>query len=135
MTGNTVFAPGGFIGFSTSSYSNNTWTKSKPSGLKIFVRPNSYEPNRAHVTIYNWGKQSSVSISAENLGGISLKAGDRYELRNVQNYFSDIVTGVYNGTSISVPMTGHSVAQPVGLSFKPDSTFPEFGAFVLIVTK
>ncbi len=134
MAGNTVFAPGGLTGFSTSSYSNNSWTSSKPSGTKIFVRPNRYEPNRANLTIYNWAKQSTVSVSASSLGGISLKSGDHYELHNAQNFYSDVVSGTYNGSAITVPMTGHSVAQPVGLSFKPASTFPEFGAFVLIVS-
>lgn len=132
MTGNTVYAPGGLGGFSASSYPNNSWAGSKPTGTKIFVRPNKYEPNRANITIFNWSKQGTVAVAAENLGGISLKAGDRYELHNAQNFYGDVITGVYDGSAISVPMTGHSVVQPVGLNFKPASTFPEFGAFVLI---
>ena len=132
MTGNYGYLPGG-LGFSSTSYPNNTWTSSKPSGTQIFVRPNAYETNRANITIYNWGRANSVAVPAGKLGGIALRPGDRYELRNVQNYFSDVVTGVYDGSAIVVPMTGHSVAQPVGLNFKPASTFPEFGAFILIV--
>jgi hypothetical protein len=134
MTGNTVYAPGGTSGFSQSSYSNNSWLSSKPTGLKMFVRPNKYEPGRANITIYNWSKSSSVSITSAQLSGVAIKSGDQYELRNAQNFYGDVITGTYNGTSISVPMTGRSVAQPVGLSFKPASTFPEFGTFVLIVT-
>jgi hypothetical protein len=134
MTGNVVFAPGGYGGFSTSSYSNNTWMgNTRPTGIKIFVRPNRYEPNRANITVYNWDKATSVSLSGSSLSGVALKSGDRYELRNVQNYFSDVITGTYNGSSISIPMTNHSVAQPVGLNFRPASTFPVFGGFVLIV--
>lgn len=131
MTGNFGYLPGG-LGFTSSSYPSNTWTSSKPSGTKIFVRPNKYEANRANITIYNWGKASSVAVPAANLGGIALQPGQQYELHNVQNYFGDVVTGTYDGSAIIVPMTNHSVAQPVGLSFKPASTFPEFGAFVLI---
>jgi hypothetical protein len=133
MTGNTVFAPGGFVGFSTGSYSSNNWLKSKPTDLKIIVRPNKYETSRAMITIYNWAKNNTVSINAANLNGVNLKAGDQYELHNAQNFYGDIVKGVYDGSSLVVPMTGHSVAQPVGLSFKPATTFPEFGAFVLVV--
>ncbi len=133
MTGNYVYAPGGFSGFSTGSFGSNTWTTSKPSGVKVFVRPNKYESNRANITIYNWNKQGTVSISAASLTGVKIAAGQTYELHNVQNFFGDVVTGVYDGSAINVPMSGHSVAQPVGGVSKPPSTFPEFGAFVLIV--
>ena len=43
-----------------------------------------------------------------------------------------MVAGVYDGVALKVPMSGHSVAQPVAAG-KPASTFPTFGAFVLIV--
>lgn len=134
MTGNSVFAPAGLGGFSASSYPSNTWLSGKPTGTKIFVRPNKYETNRANITVYNWGRQNSVSVSASSLSGVALRAGDRYELHNVQNYFGDVVTGTYDGRAINIPMTNHSVAQPVGLNFRPATTFPEFGGFVLIVT-
>jgi hypothetical protein len=133
MTGNTVYAPGGLSGFSQSSFTNNNWLSAKPTGLKTCIRPNKYEPNRANVTIYNWDKQSTIKIPAASLSGITLIAGDRYELHNAQNYFGDVVSGVFDGSSLNVPMTGRTVGQPTGLSFKPASTFPEFGAFVMIV--
>jgi hypothetical protein len=133
MTGNSVYAPGGFSGFTTSSYSNNSWMGSKPSGVRFFVRANKYEGNRANITIFNWARQNSVNIPASSLNGVYLSAGDRYELHNAQNFYGDVITGVYDGSSINVPMTGRSVAQPTGLSFKPPSSFPEFGTFVLIV--
>lgn len=135
ISGNYVYAPAGFSGVTTSKWPENTWTRTKPADMRVFVRPNRYESNRANITIFNWSRQSTVSVSASTLSGVSLKVGDRYELHNAQNFYGDVITGTYDGTSIKVPMTGRSVAQPVGLSFKPDSTFPEFGAFVLIVTK
>ena len=134
MSGNTVYSPGGRTS-SATNYTSNAWLNAKPTGLKFFVRPNKYENNRANLTIYNWDKKTTIAIPASSLGGINLKAGDRYELRNAQNYYGDVVTGVYDGTALQVPMTGRSVAQPVGLSFKPPSSFPEFGTFVLIVLK
>jgi hypothetical protein len=100
---------------------------------KVFVRPNQYEKGRANITIYNWAHQDVIQLTSNDLGGVILKKGDKYQLRNVQDYFSDVVSGIYDGNGISVPMTGHSVAQPLGLNFKPASTFPEFGAFVLFV--
>jgi hypothetical protein len=132
MTGNTIFASG-LEGVSSSNYKDNNWLTSKPSGTRVFVRPNKYEAGRANITIYNWDKQSDVNISAGDLSGVALNPGDAYELRNVQDYYGDVISGTYNGSGISVPMNGRKVAQPVGLGFKPPSTFPEFGAFVLIV--
>ena len=131
VSGNTVYVSD-VTGIKESSYSSNKWLSSKPGGAAIFVRPNQYEPGRANITIYNWDHKSTVTVSAGSLNGV-LNKGDRYQLHNVQDYFGDVITGTYNGSSISVPMTGRKVAQPVGLSFKPASTFPEFGAFVLIV--
>lgn len=132
MSGNVIYAPGGTSGFSKSNYPNNLVTGSKPRDIRVYVRPNVYDRSRAHITIYNWAKSGTVWIPAQNLGGINLTPGRQYELRNAQDYFSDIYIGVYDGKGISVKMTGHTVAQPMGLSFKPPSTFPEFGAFVLI---
>ncbi len=132
MSGNTTYAPGGFIGFSTGSFAGNTWTSTKPSGVQVFVQPNQYETNRANLTIYNWSQGSTVTISAASLSGVALQAGHTYELHNAQNFYGDVVSGVYNGSSIVVPMTGHSVAQPAGGYSQPASTFPEFGAFILI---
>ncbi len=105
----------------------------KPASPKIFVRPNQYEPGRANITVYNWAKSLQLALSSADLQGVQIKKGDRYELHNVQDYFNDVVSGTYDGSSLLLPMTGHSVAQPMGLDRKPASTFPEFGAFVLIV--
>lgn len=129
MTGNTFFVSS-VTG--TSKTSANTWLSAKPTGVKVVVRPNKYEAGRANIAIYNWDKKSTVSISSSQLSGVGLNNGDTYELRNVLNYFGDVLTGTYNGSSITVPMTGRSVARPVGLSFTPETTFPEFGAFVLL---
>src|SRR5262249_53589074 len=66
----------------------------KPSGLKVFVRPNQYEAGRAHIAVYNFDNTSNVSV---NLSGIGLGNGDTYEIRDVQNWFgSPVVTGTYN---------------------------------------
>lgn len=132
MSGNVIYAPGGASGFTKSNYPNNLVMTSKPQDIRVYIRPNTYDRSRAHVTIYNWAKSATIWIPATSLGGIKLTPGRQYELRNAQDYFGDVYTGVYDGKGISVKMTGRTVAQPMGLSFKPPSTFPEFGAFVLI---
>jgi uncharacterized protein (TIGR03437 family) len=105
----------------------------RPNATHIFVRRNEYEPNRAHIVIYNWRLQDFVDV---DVSVMNLRKGDRYELRNAQNYFEEIVTGVYEDKPIRVPMKGWTVAKPIGYD-KPiePATFPEFGVFVLTVTK
>ena len=122
---------GALSGISQSSYPNNTYTTTRPTtGAKVVVRANAYEAGRANIAIYNWAQASSVSVDLTSVG---LKAGDTYELHNVMDYYKDIVTGTLAGTTLSVPMTGHTVASPSGLA-TPPSPFPGFGAFVIIKT-
>lgn len=121
-----IFA-GAVYGLNKSTYPNNTYAK--PTSNIISVRANQYEAGRANIVIYNYQMLNSVTVSPGNIG---LNAGDQYELHNVQNFYGDVITGTYNGTSIAIPMSGHTVAKPVGTGFTaPASTFPAFGAFVI----
>jgi len=126
MNNNMIY--GTLTSLNTAQYPNNTYTTTHPTGTKVVVRPNQYENGRANIIIYNWDLASAVTVS---LAGAGLNTGDTYELHNAMNYFGDVITGTYNGTSISVPMTGHAIGSPSGLP-APKSPFPEFGAFVLI---
>lgn len=122
------------LGFSLPDLSlrGNELLLFKPGSEQVFIRPNRYEAGRANITVYNWGKKSTLTLTAEQLQDVQIQAGDEYELHNVQDYFGDVITGTYNGRSIEIPMNNHTVAQPIGLDFKPPSSFPEFGAFVLL---
>jgi uncharacterized protein (TIGR03437 family) len=104
-----------------------------PAEAKVFVRRNFYEPNRAHVVIYNWPKRDEVEV---DISALNPRPGDRWVLRNVQNYFEEFVSGVYEGKPLRVRMTGWTAAAPVGED-KPlyPVTFPEFGVFVLTLEK
>lgn len=128
MSGNTF--GGGTINLDRTKYPNNTYLSSKPTQNAIFVRPNKYEAGRGNIVIYNWQKLSTVSVDPSAAG---LKPGDVYELHNTANFYGDVITGTYNGGSITIPMTGRTVAKPQGANFvTPASTFPEFGAFVIM---
>ena len=128
LSNNFVYGP--TFGISPASYTGNTWTTTKPSANKIVVRPNQYESGRANVVVYNWQNLSTVSVNVSSVAA----AGSTYELHNVTNYYGDILTGtVASDGTISIPMTGHTVSAPVGMS-APSSLFPEFGAFVFIKT-
>jgi hypothetical protein len=100
-----------------------------PPTTRVFVRPNAYEPGRATVVVYNWGKQGAV---AADLTGV-LNAGDTYEIRNVQDFFgTPVARGSYSGGSILLPMGGVTPARPIGgsPSLAPH-TGPDFDVFVV----
>jgi hypothetical protein len=109
---------------------NSTYTSGQPTGVRVFVRANQYESGRANITVYNWDRQSTVSVDVSGVLGV----GDRYEVRNAHNYLAaPIQSGTYSGGSLSLPMNGLSVAVPVGWS-APAATGPEFNVFVLLRT-
>jgi len=109
---------------------NSTATASAPTGTWVFVRPNKYETGRANITIYNWNLGSTVVVDVSNV----LTLGKHYEVRNAQDFFgAPVLSGTYNGGSISIPMAGLIVAQPQGVvPNQPKPVGPGFGAFVLL---
>jgi hypothetical protein len=114
-------------------YKGNIFYHKKPAETMIFLRQNEFEKNRSHLTIYNWQLEDNVMVSEALLSNLPLQPGDSFQLINVQDYFNDRIVGTYEGNGITVPMRGHTVAQPIGLPYAPPSSFPEFGAFLLII--
>jgi hypothetical protein len=102
----------------------------RPTGVWSFVRPNAYESGRANIIIYNWDLKASVAVDVSGV----LKAGDSYVVRDAQNFYGPaVLSGTYSGGSISVPMTGLTVAPTVGsFPVAPKHTAPQFGVFVLL---
>jgi uncharacterized protein YjdB len=100
-----------------------------PSDLRVIVRPNKYESGRANVTVINPAGYGSVSVDLSSV----LKTGDRFEVRNAQDFYAaPVAGGTYGGGSISLPMTGLSVAQPIGNAPIPATpTGPELNVFVV----
>ena len=98
---------------------------------RAIVRPNQYEAGRANITVYNWNRQSFVDV---NLGGI-VASGNVFEIRNAQDYFGvPVVAEVYDGGLVRVPLSGLTVASPVGL-LAPLPTGPDFNAFVVVTRR
>ena len=129
ITGNT-FA-GKTSGFSTASFPDNTYYGSTlPTGVKIFIRPNAYESGRANIVVYNWDLTPTVSVDLSSI----LAPGATYVLTNAQDPFGPaVLSGTFDGSPISVPMTGLAVAAPIGVA-TPAPTGPEFNAFILTST-
>ncbi len=92
IDGNTFY--GSIPGFSSSQFPANTYLTSRPTGQRIFLRPNQYEPGRANITIYNWDLKPAVEVDLSAI----LAPGDRFEIRNVQDFFGEpVVSGTYEG--------------------------------------
>ncbi len=101
----------------------------RPAGVEVFVRPNQYEPGRAHVVIYNWDLRATVEVDAAGV----LMVGAQYEVRDAQNYFGrPVASGTYDGKHLRLPLTGLPVAPAVGAQAALASTAPEFGVFVIV---
>jgi hypothetical protein len=128
MTGNAFY--GSISGFTQSQYPSNTYYSSRPSGVKIFIRPNAYEAGRANVTAYNWDGLNFVNVDVSP----SLSVGDGYEVRNAQDFFGPpVLSGIYSGAALTLPLTGLSIAAPVGRA-APGPSGTEFNAFVVLTT-
>jgi hypothetical protein len=131
VSGNVFYGLVTPAAFTTRHASNAYHGNTRPSQLEYFVRPNLFEPGRAHIVIYNWPLQASVDV---DLTAAHLRTGALYELRDVQDYFGPpVLTGVYDGKPLTVPMSSRLPAHPVGniSAAQPSSTLPEFGVFVL----
>ena len=115
-------------------YPDNKYLTERPSkGLQIFVFPNKYESGRGHVAVYNWGKAPKVELDLSTV----LTKGQRFEIRDAQNYFGKpVAAGTYKGSKVSVSMNLTEIAKPIGetphLVPRLRHTAPEFAAFVVI---
>jgi RNA polymerase sigma factor (sigma-70 family) len=120
-----------FAGWKTATGfdANSAFDKDAPRGAWIDVRPDKHEPGRAHVTALNWDRSSHIDI---DLGKAGLRRGDRYEVRDAQNFFGPpAASGVYDGNPAQVQMTGLAKAAPVGFA-APPHTAPLLGTFVVL---
>ncbi len=100
---------------------------------RVFVNPNPYESKRANIVVYNWANSNNVSVDV----GSILSSGDVYEVINAMDYFApSVLTGIYNGAALSVPMTNITVAVPNGWTNAAAVPVPapQFAAFELIGT-
>lgn len=110
-------------GFDTSSQ----YVKGRPTGQRVVLKPNAYDSHRAYLAVYNWDHLSVVSVEL----GSFLANGQYYEIYDAQNYFGPpVLTGVFDGSAVPLPMVGSPVAQPVG-RWIPMHRSSEFGVFLI----
>lgn len=126
--GSTEF---GFVGWqrATGFDSNSTYSVGNPSGTRIFLRPNRYETGRANIVVYNWDNLASVAVDVSSV----LAPGAAYEVRNAADFFAPpVLSGIFDGYPLVLPMTGLTVAIPNGPLLTPPATGPTFNVFVLL---
>jgi hypothetical protein len=105
------------------------FARGRPAGTKVFIRPNRYEPGRAHVIVYNWDRLPEVEADLST----ALKPGDGYQIVSAQDYFgAPLARGEFDGKPITLPMRRIPLARPVGMTdFVPPASRPEFDVFVV----
>ena len=93
------------------------------------MRPNRYEPGRAHIVIYNWDLRDSVTVDLNSI----LVRGTQFEIRDAQNYFGEpVLRGVYNGGTLQLPTRLSKVTAPIGnVERVPVHTAPHLLVFVV----
>ena len=109
---------------------NNFLATPPSSGKKIVVSANKYDKSRARVVIYNYDEDAEVSV---DLSGV-LKVGEAYRIHSTFDLFgSPIVSGVYDGKNINIPMDSVEPPQPNGLEGIEDADNPHrtFGVFLV----
>lgn len=116
-------------GFDPADFPDNLYISGKSAGgAKVIIRHNRYDPKLSYLAVYNWDHRDRVYVDASIL---NLRPGDRYEIREVQDYYGNAVSRIYDeDVPIDIPMVNWPVAEPVGAA-KPATTLPEFGAFVI----
>lgn len=113
-----------------SAWKETEYSDSIPmKGVDYFALQNKYEPNIAHVAIYNWEKFDYLDIFIPDF---KLSPGEECELIQVMDYFNDRqLIYVQKDGSLRIPMTGHTFSRAIGSAKDPVSQFPLFGAFVI----
>jgi hypothetical protein len=109
--------------------STDQGTSGTPGATIVVVRKNPYEAGRANITVYNWERQGSVSADLSDV----LSNGDRYTVYNVLDLALPVVSGIYAGGPVTLPLNGVTAVTAIGASLRAPSTGTEFNTF--IVTK
>ena len=124
----------GFVGDSDSRITDiggNVYGEPLPkSGKKVFVSENAHDARRARITIYNYDEDDSVAVDVSSV----LKVGEAYRIHSVFDLFGEpIVSGLYNGEPLDIPMGSVTPVQPIALDgiAEEDDPKKKFGVFLL----
>ena len=96
----------------------------------ITVRPNAYEPGRAHIVVYNWSEAATVTVDLSSV----LIRGQPFTIHNVCNLFgSPAATGTYTGGNVTLSMDALPAPLPIGRTAKrhPPACGGRFAVFLV----
>lgn len=129
ITGNTVH--GELVGINPTDYPNNTWSSELPTGQRVVLRVNDYDPSRAELIAYDWSASGAVSVDLSNV----VPLGGSYEIRSVLDpWGTPVASGSYQGGEVSVPLGTVTAPDPLGLSGAisgADDPGASFGVFLV----
>jgi hypothetical protein len=81
--------------------------------LTVTANVYDYDSNRWNVCVVNTSTATNATL---DLSGIGFSPGQRYQLRDAQNYFTVIASGVYSSGTINLPLTLTNVAEIPGVT-------------------
>lgn len=131
VSDNVIVGPSN--GADAASHPDNAWhPDSAPSEPHVAVRPNAYDPDRAHVVVVNWARAAEIDVDLSP----ALSPGDTFALVDAQDLYGEpVLEATFEGEPIAVPMIPRSVAAVIGEPATPYvHTGPELGVFVLLRT-
>jgi tRNA A-37 threonylcarbamoyl transferase component Bud32 len=81
--------------------SNSRLVETAPSGVHVVVRPNKFEPGRAHVGVFAWDRRDAVDLDLSAV----LKPGDRFEIHRLEDLKgSPVRVDTFQGKLVPVPL-------------------------------
>jgi hypothetical protein len=93
----------------------------KPTGTKVFVFDNKYEPGRGNVAIFNWDGKQSVEVDLSKV----LKEGQSYRIYNCLDISQTI--------GLAKPLIRSKFdGRPVSLPMRKAPECPDFDAFLVL---
>jgi len=111
----------------------NVNTSEPTSGKKIFYIKNAYDKRRGRITIFNFDRDATVSVDLSQL----MKVGSAYRVHSVFDLYGEaVVSGVYTGSTVDIPMGTVLPPQPYGLegainASEGDDPKELFGVFIV----
>jgi len=111
----------------------NSFISQPTNGKKIFYVKNAYDKRRGRVTIFNYDKDTHVAVDLSKI----MEIGAAYKIHSVFNLFGEpVLSGVYAGGTINIPMGTVSPPQPYGLdgainADEGDDPKELFGVFII----
>ncbi|GAA5507367.1 putative Ig domain-containing protein [Novipirellula caenicola] len=99
-------------------------------GTVVDVRPNQYEPGRGNAVVYNWDRLDHVELDLSEV----VQVGAAFEIYDVLDLKgTPVVSGVYDGNAVSVPMVDRVSPVPIGHNpVAPLVVDKEFGSFLIL---